>query len=95
MNFAFVSRRFHDLRTRSSRIPVSEFALGRCDRRPVVFSDCGFVFCLKAAKCPLDRRKAFRCYEVRVRGHRPIRQVVNLVLDFLNEGAAHVLGFRW
>src|SRR5947207_3986176 len=94
MNFAFVSCRFDDLRARSSRIPISKFALGRRDRRAVVFSYGGFVCFFTAAKCPLDRRKAFSSYEVRVRRDRPIRQVINQVLDFLNKRATHVIGFR-
>jgi hypothetical protein len=42
---------------RSSCIPVSKFALGCCDRCPVVFSYRSFGCCFKTAKCPLDRSK--------------------------------------
>jgi len=62
---------------RSSCNPVAKFALGSRHRRPVEFSYRGFVCCFEAAKCPLDRRKAFSCYEVRMRRDRPIRQVVD------------------
>src|SRR6516225_1071557 len=57
--------------------------------RAVIFSYGGFVCCFEAAKCPLDRSKAFSCYQIGMGRHRSIRQVVNLVLDFLNERAAH------
>src|SRR5262249_29390860 len=89
MYFAFVGCWFDDLRARPSRIPVSKLALGRCHSRPIVFSYRGFVCCFEAAKCPLDRSKAFSGYQIGMRWNRSIRQVVNLVLDFLNERAAH------
>jgi len=60
--FAFIGRWFYDFRARPSRIPVSKFALGRCDRRPVIFSYRGLVCSFKTAKCPLDRGKAVSCY---------------------------------
>jgi hypothetical protein len=89
MYFIFIGCRFYDLRARPSRIPVSKFASRRCDRRPVIFSYRGLICSFKTAKCPLDRGKAFSCYEVRMHRYRSIRQVVNFVLDFLNERAAH------
>jgi hypothetical protein len=67
MYFAFIDCRFDDLRTRSSCNPVSKFALSCCDRRALIFSDSGFVCCFKAAECPLDRGKAFRCHQIGMR----------------------------
>src|SRR6516165_399586 len=91
MHFTFIGCWFDDFCSGSSCIPVAKFALGCCDRPPVVFSYGGLICCFETGKCPLDRSKAFSCYEIRMRRHRPIRQVVNLVLNFLNERAAHVL----
>ena len=49
MYFAYIGRRFDDLRGRSSCIPVSKLALSCCDPRPIVLSYRSFVCCLKTA----------------------------------------------
>jgi hypothetical protein len=59
MYFAFIGCWFYDLRARPSRIPVSKFASGRCDRRPVIFSYRGLVCSFKTVKCSFDRGKTF------------------------------------
>jgi hypothetical protein len=92
--FTFIGRWFDDFCGRSSCNPVSKFALGSRHRCPVVFSYRGFVCCFETAKCPLDRSKPFGRYVIGMCRHRSIRQVVNLVLNFLNERAAHVLSIR-
>ena len=51
---------------RSSRFPISKFALGRRDRRPVVFSYRGFVYFFKAAECALYRSETLGSYEIRM-----------------------------
>jgi hypothetical protein len=68
---AFISCWFDDLRTRSSRSPIAKFALGRCNRRSVIFSYRGLVCSLKAAKGPLDGGKTFSCYEIRMHRQLP------------------------
>jgi hypothetical protein len=64
MYFVFIDCWFDDLRREASRIPVSKFASGRCDRRAVVLSYGGFVSRFETAKRPLDRGKAFSSYEI-------------------------------
>jgi hypothetical protein len=44
LHFAFVGCGFDDFRARPSGIPVSKFALGRCDRVPVFFCHRSFVY---------------------------------------------------
>jgi hypothetical protein len=59
------------------------------DRCPVICSYRGFVCCFKTAKCAFYRSKTLGCYKIRMRRHRPIRQVDRFGLNFLDEGAAH------
>jgi hypothetical protein len=94
MYLTFIGSWFDDLRARSSCNPIAKFALSSRHRGSVVFSYCGLICCFETAKRPLDRGKTFICYQVWMRRHRSIRQVVDLVLNFLNERAAHVLSFQ-
>jgi hypothetical protein len=89
MHFTFIGCWFDDLGARSSCNPIAKFAPGSRHRRPVVFSYCGLICCFETGQCPLDCGKTFSGYEVRMRRHRSIRQIRDLVLDFLNKRAAH------
>ena len=92
--FTFIGCWFDDFCGRSSCNPIAKFALCSRHRCPVVFGYRGFVCCFETAQCPLDRSEPLSRYVIGMRRYRSIRQVVNLVLNFLNEGAAHVLSFR-
>ena len=66
MYFAFIGRGLNDRGDRSSRFPISKFALGRRDRQPIVFSYRGFIYFFKAAECALYRSETLGSYEIRM-----------------------------
>jgi hypothetical protein len=93
MYFAFIGRGLNDLGGRSSRFPISKFASGRRDRRPVVFSYRGFVCFFKAADV---RSIAARPSAVtRLGCDDTARSGSSMAsgLNFLDEGAAHAIFF--
>jgi len=69
--------------------PVAQIALHRRDRSLVAILHGGGIRGRKAIKLALDRYKPFRCDEIRMHGHRPVRQFDRVGVGFLDEGAAH------
>jgi hypothetical protein len=72
LHFAFIVCGLYDLRARPSRSPVTKFALGCGDRRPVVFSNCRLVCSFETAECPVDRSQPFSCDQIWMHRHRSI-----------------------